>query len=73
MKSCLESNRIEEDSFLRSRKHAEMVNRIRWLAKVAGAAVLFVNHAADVIDKRRTSNGRTIVPAMGPSWELNID
>ena len=50
-----------------------MVNRLRWLAKIAGSAVLLVNHAADVIDRRRTSNGRSIVPAMGPSWELNID
>jgi len=58
---------------MRTRKQAEVVNRLRWLAKMSGVAVLLINHAADVIDKRRSSNGRSIVPALGPSWELNID
>ena len=35
--------------------------------------MLFVNHAADVIDKRRGSTGRTVVPTLGHAWELNID
>lgn len=40
---------------------------------MAGTAVLLVNHAADVIDKRRGSSGRTIVPTLGHAWQLNID
>lgn len=40
---------------------------------MAGVAVLFINHAADVVDKRRGSSGRSIVPTLGPAWELNID
>lgn len=40
---------------------------------MSGAAVLLVNHAADLLDKRRSSNGRTIVPTLGASWELNVD
>jgi hypothetical protein len=71
--SCLENNSIENDAFQKSKKQAEIVNRIRWLAKVAGVAVLFLNHAADVIDRRRGSSGRSVVPALGHAWELNID
>lgn len=40
---------------------------------MSGTAVLLINHAADLLDKRRASSGRTIVPTLGPSWELNID
>ena len=40
---------------------------------MAGTAVLFINHAADVIDKRRGSSGRTVVPTLGHAWELNLD
>lgn len=71
--SCLENNSIENDVFQKSKKQAEIVNRLRWLAKMAGAAVLLINHAADVIDKRRGSSGRTVVPTLGHAWELNID
>lgn len=71
--SCLENNGIENDAFLKSRKQAEIVNRLRWLGKMSGAAILMVNHAADVLDKRRASSGRNIVPTLGASWELNID
>jgi len=71
--SCLEFHNIENDVFQKSKKQAEVVNRIRWLAKVSGAAVLFISHAADVIDKRRGSSGRTVVPTLGNAWELNID
>lgn len=71
--SYLENNSIENDAFQKSKKQAEIVNRIRWLAKVAGVAVLFLNHAADVIDRRRGSSGRSVVPALGHAWELNID
>lgn len=49
------------------------MNRIRWLAKVSGVGVLLISHAADVIDKRRGSSGRTVVPTLGHAWELNID
>lgn len=71
--SCLENCGIENDAFQKSRKQAEIVNRLRWLAKMSGAAILMVNHAADVLDKRRASSGRNIVPTLGASWELNID
>lgn len=71
--SCLENCGIESDAFQKSRKQAEIVNRLRWLAKMSGVAVLLVNHAADLLDKRRASSGRSIVPALGASWELNID
>lgn len=71
--SCLENCGIDNDAFLKSRKQAEIVNRLRWLAKMSGAAVLLVNHAADLVDKRRNSTGRSIVPTLGASWELNID
>jgi ABC-type branched-subunit amino acid transport system ATPase component len=54
--------------FQKSKKQAEIVNRIRWLAKMAGVAVILINHAADVIDKRRGSSGRTIVPTLGQAW-----
>jgi len=41
---------------------------------MSGSAVLIINHAADLLDnKRRGSSSRTIVPSLGPSWELNID
>lgn len=71
--SCLEFHNIENEVFHKSKKQAEIVNRIRWLAKMAGAAVLLTNHAADVIDKRRGSSGRSVVPTLGQAWELNID
>lgn len=71
--SLLENTGIENDNFQKSRKQAEIVNRLRWLAKMSGSAVLLVNHAADLIDKRRSSSGRTIVPTLGASWELNMD
>lgn len=71
--SCLEYHNIEQEVFQKSKKQAEIVNRIRCLAKVSGSAVLLINHAADVIDKRRGSSGRTVVPTLGHSWELNID
>ena len=66
--SCLEHNNLENDMFQKSKKQAEIVNRLRWLSKIAGSAVLLLNHAADVIDKRRGSSGRTIVPTLGHSW-----
>lgn len=40
---------------------------------MSGSAVLIINHAADLMDKRRASFERTVVPSLGPSWELNID
>lgn len=74
MTSCFEYHHIDDDSFARSKRQAEFVNRIRWLAKMASTSVLLINHAADVLDRRRSSaNGRTIVPALGPSWELHMD
>ncbi len=71
--SCLEQWVVDNDPFQRSRKQAEIVNRIRWLAKMSSSAVLLINHAADLVDKRRNSGGRNLVPTLGPSWELNID
>lgn len=35
--------------------------------------MLLINQAADVIDKRRGSSGRTVVPTLGHAWEMNID
>jgi len=35
---------------------------------MAGVAVIFINHAADVVDKRRGSSGRSIVPTLGAAW-----
>jgi hypothetical protein len=49
------------------------MNRIRWLAKMSSCAVLVINQASDIIDKKRSSLGRSIIPAMGPSWDLNVD
>lgn len=66
--SCLENNNIDNDVFQKSKKQAEIVNRLRWLAKMSGSAVLLINHAADVIDRRRGSSGRTIVPTLGHAW-----
>ena len=71
--NCLDHNNIENDVFMKSKKQAEIVNRVRWLSKVAGSAVFLINHAADVIDKRRGSSGRSVVPTLGAAWELNID
>jgi hypothetical protein len=64
---------MENDAFQKSRKQAEIINRLRWIAKMSGTAVLLVNHASDLLDRRRASSGRSIVPTLGPSWELNID
>lgn len=74
MSSCFEFHHVENDHYQRSKRQAEVINRLRWLAKMSGTAVLVINHAADSIDKRRSEMmGRTIVPALGPSWELHID
>jgi hypothetical protein len=35
---------------------------------MSGTAVLIINHAADTLDKKRSSLGRNVVPALGPSW-----
>jgi len=35
---------------------------------MAGCGILLINHAADLMDKRRSSEGRTVVPSLGPSW-----
>jgi hypothetical protein len=36
---------------------------------MSGSAVLIINHAADLIDnKRSNSSGRGVVPSLGPSW-----
>jgi adenylate kinase family enzyme len=37
------------DSFERTRKQAEIINRLRWLAKMSNAAVLILNKVSDVL------------------------
>jgi hypothetical protein len=62
----------EGDSVEKSRRQAELVNRIRSMAKVARVAVVMINQAVDCFDGRRSFGG-SVVPALGPSWDLNMD
>jgi hypothetical protein len=71
--SCFEYHQIDSDSYEKSKKQAQLINRIRWLAKMSSCAVLLINQASDIMDKKRSSLGRNIIPALGPSWDLNID
>jgi hypothetical protein len=44
------------------------------MSKISKAAVLMVNQASDNVDGRRSfgvNNG--LIPALGPSWDLNMD
>ena len=65
---------IEHDNLEKSRKQAEFVNRIRIMAKKSKVAVILINQASDNIDGRRIfSMGGNFIPALGPSWDLNMD
>ena len=44
------------------------------MAKKSKAAVILINQASDNIDGRRIfSMGGNFIPALGPSWDLNMD
>jgi hypothetical protein len=44
------------------------------MAKTTNTCVILINKVSDVLDKRRKSmTGRDTIPALGASWELNID
>lgn len=44
------------------------------MAKVSKAAVLMINQASDNVDGRRSFGFNcSLVPALGPSWDLNMD
>jgi hypothetical protein len=45
------------------------------MAKLSNSAVLLINQASDNVENRRSSNfgNNQIIPALGPSWDLNID
>lgn len=74
MNSCFEHFNIESDNLEKSRKQADFVNRVRWMAKISKAAVLMINQASDNVDGRRSFGFNTnLVPALGPSWDLNMD
>ena len=74
MNSCFESLNIDHDNLEKSRKQAEFVNRIRLMAKASRTAVIMINQASDNFDGRRTfSMGGNFIPALGPSWDLNMD
>ena len=74
MNSCFEHFGIENDNLEKSRKQADFVNRVRWMSKVSRVAVLMINQASDNIDGRRSFGfGGNLLPALGPSWDLNMD
>ena len=65
---------IEHDNLQKSRKQAQFVNRVRIMAKKSKVAVILINQASDNIDGRRIfSMGGNFIPALGPSWDLNMD
>jgi hypothetical protein len=44
------------------------------MSKVSKVAVLMINQASDNMDGRRSFNfGGNLLPALGPSWDLNMD
>lgn len=44
------------------------------MSKASKVAVLMINQASDNVDGRRSFGfGGTLVPALGPSWDLNMD
>lgn len=74
MNACFENFNIEHDNLEKSRKQAEFVNRLRWMAKVSKVSVLLINQASDNVEGRRSfSMGGNLIPALGPSWDLNMD
>lgn len=73
MQSCYEYFNIENDNMERSKRQAQFINRLRWFAKTSNVAVILINHAADIVDKRRSSLNRGTIAALGPSWDFNID
>lgn len=47
MNSCFEHFNIEHDNLEKSRKQADFVNRLRWMAKTGRVSVLLINQASD--------------------------
>ena len=44
------------------------------MAKNSKAAVLLINQASDNVEGRRSfSMGSSLNPALGPSWDMNMD
>jgi hypothetical protein len=44
------------------------------MSKLSKVAVLMINQASDNVDGRRSFNfNATLLPALGPSWDLNMD
>jgi hypothetical protein len=44
------------------------------MSKLSKTAVLMINQASDNVEGRRSFGfGGSLVPALGPSWDLNID
>jgi hypothetical protein len=43
------------------------------MSKMSKAAVLMVNQASDNVDGRRSFGTNALIPALGPSWDLNMD
>jgi hypothetical protein len=44
------------------------------MSKISRAAVLMINQASDNIEGRRSFGFNTVLlPALGPSWDLNMD
>ena len=74
MNACFESCNIDHDNLEKTRKQADFVNRIRYMAKVSKTAVILINQASDNFDGRRIfPMGGNFIPALGPSWDLNMD
>lgn len=74
MNSCFEHFGIENDNLEKSKRQVDFVNRIRWMSKISKAAVLLINQASDNVDGRRSFGFQgSLLPALGPSWDLNMD
>lgn len=74
MNSCFEHFGIENDNLEKSKKQADFVNRVRWMSKMSKAAVLMINQVSDNVEGRRSfGQPGAQVPALGPSWDLNMD
>jgi hypothetical protein len=44
------------------------------MSKISRAAVLMINQASDNVEGRRSFGFNTaLIPALGPSWDLNMD
>ena len=44
------------------------------MAKMTNSCVLLINKVSDIVNhKRKSMIGRETVPALGASWELNVD